>query len=212
MKLDEKTKKLNEEHTERLKQIISGLTEQTGLVDFYFEETDKLERKQEIFNVVDLDDTLFGRRDQMEAEPELVKRRWYEGNVYMINEIWIHNMIRNHYEWKPYPQDIISKVSHENTLLLTAWVPEYQHLKRRAMKLEDFHMKVVWEWKDKIMATIQYVLFELKYIPSEIVVYEDRPQYFIQYRELIEWVLWCELTIMRVEMDGNNWYKKIEVD
>jgi len=62
------------------------------------------------------------------------------------------------------------------------------------------------------MATIQYVLFTLKYIPSEIIIYEDRPQYFIKYRELIEWVLGCELTIMRVEMDGNNGYKKIEQD
>ena len=199
-------------HTERLKQIISGLTDQTGLVDFYIEETNKLERRDTSFVICDLDDTLFGRRDQMEAEPELVKRRWYEWNVYMINQIWIHSMIKNHYEWKSYPQDIIEKLSPEHTLLLTAWVPEYQYLKRRAMKIENFPMRVVWEWKDKIMATIQHILFELKYIPSEIIVYEDRPQYFIQYRELIEWVLWCELTIMRVEMDGNEGYKKIEQD
>ena len=199
-------------HTERLKEIISGLTDQTGLVDFYIEETAKLERRDTSFVFCDLDDTLFGRKDQMEAEPELVKRRWYEWNTYMVNEIGMHSMIRDHYEWKPYPQDIISKLSPETTLLLTAWIHEYQQLKRRAMKIENFPMRVVWEWKDKIMATIQHILFELKYIPSEIIVYEDRPQYFIQYRELIEWVLGCELTIMKVEMDGNDGYNKIEVD
>jgi len=39
------------------------------------------------------------------------------------------------------------------------------------------------------MAVIQYVIFELKYIPSEIIVYEDRPEYFIEYRELMESLL-----------------------
>lgn len=195
---------------EKLKENISGLTEQIGLIDFYIAEAAALPKQDNSFIICDVDDTLFGRRDQMLWEPELQKNRGYAGNTYMINEIGIHNMIKKYYAWRKYPQDIISKLSPENTLLLTAGIPEYQQLKIRAMKLEDFPLQVVWEWKNKILETIRYILFELKYSPSEIVVYEDRPQYFIEYRDLIEWVLWTKLTIMYVEMDGNEGYKKIE--
>jgi hypothetical protein len=96
-----------------------------------------------------------------------------------------------------------------DSLVLTAGVPEYAMMKYRATWLENFPVEVVYDGKDKILKTLQYVLFKLKYIPSEIVVYEDRPQYFVEYRELIEWLLWTKLTIMYVEMDGNDGYKKI---
>jgi hypothetical protein len=95
-------------------------------------------------------------------------------------------------------------------IILTAGMPELQIMKARWAGLEKYTLRVVAEWKDKILEAIRYVLFELKYIPSEIIVYEDRPQFFIEYRALIEWVLWTKLTIMYVEMDGNNGYKKIE--
>jgi hypothetical protein len=48
---------------------------------------------------------------------------------------------------------------------------------------------------------IKYVIYKLKFIPSKITVYEDRPQYFIEYRDLIEDVLGTKLEIMYVEMD-----------
>lgn len=195
---------------DRLKDKISGLTEQVGLVDFYLKEVKNLSKKDTIFSICDLDDTLFARKDQLNSEPELVKKRWYEGNTYMINNISIHVMIQKYYEWKNYPQNIISKLSPETTLILTAGIPEYQYLKVKAMDLENFPLQIVWEGKDKILATLRYIIFQLKYIPSEIIVYEDRPQYFIEYRDLIEWVLWTKLTIMQVEMDGNEWYRKIE--
>lgn len=197
-------------NTDQLKKLFSWLTEQTGLVDFYLAEAKTLPKQDSILTICDVDDTLFGRKDQLEWEPELQKNRGYAGNTHMINKIGIHTMIDKYYIWKKYPQDIISKLSPKNTLLLTAGIFEYQQLKIKAMKLDDFPLKIVYSWKDKILETIRYVLFELKYIPSEIIVYEDRPQFFIEYRELIEWVLWCKLTIMYVEMDGNEGYKKIE--
>ncbi|MCD5374977.1 hypothetical protein LR010_00830 [Candidatus Gracilibacteria bacterium] len=196
--------------TEKLKNIISGLTDQVGLVDFYIAEAAALLKQDSSFVICDLDDTLFGRKDQMQGEPELKKNRGYAGNTYMINEIGIHEMIRKYYMDTEYPQDILSRLTPEKTLLLTAGIPEYQQLKVRAMHLEKFPLQVVWEGKDKILETIRYVLFELKYIPSEIVIYEDRPHFFIEYKDLIEGVLGTKLTIMYVEMDGNNGYKKIE--
>ncbi len=195
---------------ETLKKLISNLTPQVWLVDTYMSEAKKLEKKDTIFHICDVDDTLFGRRDQLESEPMLQEKRWYEWNTYMINEIGIHNMIQKHYIWKTFPKDIISQCTPENSLLLTAGIPEYQYMKVAAMNLEKYPLEIVWEWKDKIMKTLQYILFELKYIPAEIIVYEDRPQFFVEYRELIEQTLWTKLTIMKVEMDGNDGYKSID--
>jgi hypothetical protein len=50
-------------------------------------------------------------------------------------------------------------------------------------------MLVTTNAEEKIIALIRYVIFDLKYIPTTIVVFEDRPQYFIEYRDLIEDVL-----------------------
>lgn len=212
MEQNEKIKKLNIEHTARLKEIISGLTEQTGLVDFYFEEADKLERRDNSFIFCDMDDTLISRTRITEEEELLRKNRGAAGNKLIVNHFGINNIISRFYENQNPPQDIAKLLTPENSVILTAWVVEYQYRKRESIWLTHIPIKIVWDGKDKIMATIQYVLFTLKYIPSEIIIYEDRPQYFIKYRELIEWVLGCELTIMRVEMDGNNGYKKIEQD
>jgi hypothetical protein len=78
------------------------------------------------------------------------------------------------------------------------------------MNIEHIPMRVVWKGEDKIFQTLRYILFHLQYIPREVIVYEDRPQSFVEYRELIEGLLGCKLTIMYVEMDGNNGYKTIE--
>ncbi len=196
--------------TQELKEKISNLTDQIGLIDCYLIEVSKLPKKQTVFSIIDLDDTLFSRKQMLENDKRLRENRWYTGNMIVINEIGLHNMIEKYYRWKKYPQEIISEKDPQASLILTAWVPEYQKLKQEEMWISHFPMRIVWEGKDKVLETIRYVLFELRYIPKEIIVYEDRPQYFIEYRDLIEWVLWIKLTIMYVEMDGNNGYKKIE--
>lgn len=188
--------------------MLQGLTEDVGLVDFYLAEVQKLPKKEITFSICDIDDTLFSRKEQLENEDELVKRRWSKGNTYMINTIGIHNMIQKYYKGKAYPQDIIGTLSPENSLLLTAGVVEYQKSKVSAMNLNNYPIKIVQRGKDKILATLRYIIFELKYIPSHITLYEDRPEYFIEYRDFLESILWCTLTIIHVEMDGNDGYKK----
>ena len=61
--------------TEQLKNMLQGLTEDVGLVDFYLAEVQKLPKKEITFSICDIDDTLFSRKEQLENEDELVKRR-----------------------------------------------------------------------------------------------------------------------------------------
>jgi hypothetical protein len=48
------------------------------------------------------------------------------------------------------------------------------------------------------------VIFELKFLPKDITVFEDRPQFFIEYRPLIEELLETKLIIKHVTMDSNH--------
>lgn len=196
---------------QRLKKLISGLTPLTGLVDFYLTEVETLEKRQTTFIISDMDDTLISRHRLAIDEPLLKENRGQEWNKVVINHFGIHDIVKRFYTDQNPPQDIVNKMKQaEDCLILTAWVPEYAMMKYKAAGLEKSPIQVVYDGKDKILKTLQYVLFELKYIPAKIIVYEDRPQFFVEYRELIEWILGCKLTIMYVEMDGNEEYKKIE--
>jgi len=198
-------------NTEELKELISWLTPLTGLVDFYMQESAKLEKKEWEFIISDMDDTLISRHRLAIDEPMLKENRGQEWNKVVINHFGIHNIVSRFYENQNPPKNIVNKMRAAwDCLVLTAGVPEYAIMKYKAAGLEEFPIQVVYDGSDKILKTLQYVIFTLKYIPSEIIVYEDRPQYFIQYRDLIEWVLGTKLTIMYVEMDGNDGYKKIE--
>jgi hypothetical protein len=50
----------------------------------------------------------------------------------------------------------------------------------------------------------------LKYIPKTIIIYEDRPEYFIKYSEYIEKLLWTKIEIMIVDIKNNNKNPKIK--
>jgi len=194
---------------EKLKEIITWLTDRVGLIDFYLGQASKLKKVESTLRICDFDDTLFGRRDQLEQEEMLRLNRGAAGITIITNTLWIQWYMDKYYAGVHIPTDIISMLDKDTDIILTAWMKELQYMKIQTIGLQDYNLKIVDAWPDKILETIRYVLFELWYIPSEIIVYEDRPQYFIEYRELIEWVLWTKLTIMYVEMDGNDGYKKI---
>ena len=195
---------------ESLENLISSLTDRVWLVDFYMQEAEKREKKNIPFIIADLDDTL-ASRDRLWKEEELLRiNRGQEWNKVVINHFGINTIIERFYENQTPPKDISELLSPDNCVILTAGVPEYQYRKREALWLTHLSINIVESWADKILETIRYVLFELWYIPREIIVYEDRPHFFIEYRELIEWVLWTKLTIMKVEMNGNADYTSIE--
>lgn len=192
-----------------LKMIIAGLTEQTGVVDLYLKEVSLLEKKDIDLKICDLDDTLFSRQEQLESEELLKNNRWVSGNTQIFNILGLDNYIQKYYSWVSFPQKIFSTLNQDCDLILTAGMKELQYAKAQATWIDTFNITVVPDAQDKVLETIRYVIFELKYIPSSITIYEDRPQYFIEYRELLQDILGTKVHIMYVEMDGNNGYKKI---
>jgi hypothetical protein len=195
---------------ETLKKLMLELWEREGLVDFYLQETPGLGREDRIVRICDFDDTLFSRETQLQQDKKLSENRGAAGIHMIVDEMGIHDYIDKYYRGVDFPHDIFNLMDPETDLILTAGLRELQYMKTEAVGLLDFPTTVIYDGKDKILETLRYIVFELGFIPTEIIVYEDRPDYFIQYRELLEGILGCKLTIMLVEMNGNKGYKKIE--
>lgn len=195
---------------ENLKSLMTQLWEREWLINFYKQEIQSLPKEDYILRIADFDDTLFSREEQLTKEQSLRENRAGAGIDVIVNEMWISKFIDTYYRWVDFPRDIFNLLNPETDIILTAGLRELQFMKIEAVWLLDFPTTVVNEWKDKVLEALRYIVFELGIIPSEVIVYEDRPQYFIEYKALIEWLLGCKLTVMYVEMDENKGYKTIE--
>lgn len=180
--------------------------------EFWSELAQSLEKKKTIFQLVDFDYTLFSRDKQLIEIPDLAKNRADLGPLYLFQKYGMSKFLEEYYTNVSLPTKILSKLDSSRDIIMTAWgSKDFQIAKVRSCKqLDDFKVVLTKDGQEKIPELIRHVLFELRYIPSEIIIYEDRPQYFVEYKELIESVLWTKLTIMYVEMDSNEGYKKIE--
>lgn len=183
---------------------LKNLTEFYGIYNFWKNEAKNLPKKEENLILCDFDDTIFSRKDQLEINEMLRKNRWDAGTKIIINDMGIEEYIQNFVANKSYPRDIINTLDTEKDLILTAGIYETQIAKIRACWLENYKVLVTPSWQDKILASIRYVLFTLKYLPKTITLYEDRPEYFLEYRDLIEDVLETKLIIKKVVMHGNT--------
>lgn len=165
---------------------------------------DLLEKKDETLIISDFDDTIFCRKDQLEKSQLLRENRWDLWNQVIMNIIWLENFINEHYIWKEFPKNIICQFKIWKDLILTAWFKELQLAKIKATKLDIYNHIIVEKAPEKIYETIRYVIEDLWFIPNKIQVYEDRPEYFVENKNLIEDFLWTTLEIMFVEMIDNQ--------
>jgi len=169
-----------------------------------------LEKKDIDLIISDLDDTLFSTHEIIKKDYRKW-RRWWEWNIFLKeNPHIIKEIIKNEYKNKDFPQTIVSKLRINHDLILTKWIEEYQIPKFKATWLDKFNYIITEHFDEKITETIKYVINTLWFIPSKIIVYEDRPDIFIENKKIIEDFLWTKLEIIYVEMDWNKGYKKLE--
>lgn len=187
-----------------MKQKLKNLTPNFGLYDYWKQKVQTLEKKQNDIIISDFDDCIFCRKEQLEQSEILRTNRWDAGTQMIFNEIWVENYIWDFVKNKHFPSEIISQLNPQTDIILTAGIYENQMEKIKACWLENIKTIVVPTGEDKIIATIRYIIFDLQYIPKSITVFEDRPHFFIEYRDLIEDVLWTKLIIKKVVMNGNN--------
>lgn len=169
-----------------------------------------LEKKDIDLIITDFDDTIFSRKEQLKADPNLLIYRWQDWNNYIKYTIWIDKFVDKFYKNKNYPKTIIKKLRKNHDLILTAWMEEFSNEKIKATGLDVYNYIVVEHAYMKILETIKYVVNKLWFIPNKITVYEDRLQFFIENKELIETFLWTKLELIFVEMIDNETEPKIK--
>ncbi|MFK7780633.1 MAG: hypothetical protein QM490_05895 [Candidatus Gracilibacteria bacterium] len=162
-----------------------------------------LEKKEIDLIIADFDDTIFCRKEQLDADENLLKFRGKEGNNYIKNVIGIEKFIKKFYINKNYPKTIPNKLRKNHDLILTAGMEEYSKAKLKATNIDMYNYKIVEKAEDKILETIKYVVNILGFIPNKITVFEDRPKIFVEYKKLIEEFFSTKLEIMFVEMSDN---------
>lgn len=153
--------------------------------------------------ITDFDNTLFCRKEQLEEVEWLRKHRWEEWNKYVRDVYWIDKLVNDFYIGKNFPSTIVSKLRKKHDLILTKWMQEFASAKIKWLWLDKYNFIVVIEAVDKIITTIDYVVNTLWFIPSKITVYEDRPEYFVEHKQIIEDFLNTKVEIMYVEMIDN---------
>ena len=130
-------------------------------------------------------------------------------NKYIEEVSWIENFIREFYENKNFPDKIIKNFDEKNTLILTAGFEKLQIPKIKATWLSKIPLKIVYEAKEKPFEMVKYIVQELKFIPREIHIYEDRPDVFLETKARIEKILDTKIKIFLVEMNWNETEPKI---
>lgn len=158
--------------------------------------------------ITDFDDTIFSRKDQLENKI-ISENRWNHGNFVMRKIIGIDAMMAEYYLGKEFPKTISQQLRKNHDLILTAWYSDFQEAKIKACNLDHINFSIVPWGEEKILETIHYIINELQFIPHKITVYEDRPKYFLEYKNLLEDILDTKFEIMLVEMNGNDSQPKI---
>lgn len=163
-----------------------------------------------ILRILDFDDTIFSREEQLVSEPLLRENRWSAGIDVIIHTFWITPYIQKYYTNKSYPKDLLQETENVHICILTLGDTSLQQAKIQALWLGNIPQIIVKNGpQEKIEALITYVQSQEESFES-IEIYEDRPQYFIENRDYIMQTTGLPLKIYLVEMDGNRGYKKIE--
>lgn len=185
---------------ENYKEVFSSKEEFDSLVS----NAGKLDSIEENLIVTDFDDTIFSTQESLDIDIRKW-RRWEEWNIYIMRKVWLHNFINKLYLNKKFPTIISSKLMEKRDLILTVWLHEMQEAKLKACQLDKYNHIIVPYQIDKIQALMSYVIKTLKYLPTEITIYDDRVDVFVKYKSFLEEILKTKIKIIQVEMNWNEW-------
>ncbi len=167
------------------------------------EKNNNLEKKDLKIIVADLDDTIFSTK-KIRTDDFMGWKRWDEGNDFLKNIYGLEKLINKYYKNKTFLETISSKLKENKDLILTAWLEELQIMKIKELWLEKINYIITEKAQDKILELIKYFYFDLKFLPKKITIYEDRPHFFIYFKDFLEKILKTKIEIIYVEMDWNE--------
>lgn len=209
-KLRDHIEKSNTIHVWKI--ITSGEIERYSLIFWDIQKISillaQMERKTEkTLNTLDYDDTI-SSRDRSLQEWIFRDNRWQAWNDLIERTIWYDNFVRSYYERRDTVAELVQVIMSDNTnnipFLLTAWIITLQTNKLKQTKLDKTSHSIVESQSVKPKELLRYIVEDLWYIPGKIIIYEDRPDCFLETGAFLSKLLWCEIVINHVTLSQNT--------
>lgn len=156
-------------------------------------------KNDEDFVVADFDDTIFSRNGQV-FHNMFRENRW-DSAFFIIDKYiwWLDKFISTFYLWDfiACPK-FVKIIKLYTSLILTAWREDLQRAKIEASWLSSIPSIVVSDSRTKPSMLIRYIIFKLWYIPREIHIFEDKPEYFKNLAGLLARLFQTKICIHKV--------------
>lgn len=161
-------------------------------------------------DVVDIDDTLWSRYNTLQYK-DLSDKRWDLWNKDIVeNQGWYLEFAKNNYNWSSSVKEMVDIIvaGNENnkSIVLTAWVKEFQEAKLSNMWLGKVNkwMLVVDKSSEKPKKLFEYIINDLGYIPNYVNIFDDRVTYFNILWPIISKILWSKLIVNEVMLSTSD--------
>ena len=163
-----------------------------------------------MLDVVDLDDTLYTRFNSLQYK-DLSDKRWDLWNKEIVNNLgWYNKYAENNYtnsgSVKKMVDIILTNSINNESIMLTAWVKEFQQAKLINIwlnKLNDWIL-VVDKSSEKPKKLFEYIMNNLGYIPNYINIFDDRITYFKLLWPIIAKILGSKLVVNEVKLSTSD--------
>lgn len=154
----------------------------------------------EKLNVIDLDDTIYSRFNQLQLSL-LNENRGEEWNKVIREIMWgYEKFCEMFYKDTQAVPEFVDMIKNQNSMILTAWRPEFQEFKLKNIwsNLDKADRIVVDSSKQKPAYLLLYIIYKLWYIPWEINIYDDRVKYFKEHADFLSKLLKTDININEV--------------
>ena len=128
---------------------------------------------------------------------------------------WVYEELQNLFSATVLPRVLLDKIDTRFDYILTAWniwvqTQKIRNLSHKNVPLWEIRRIIVPNSADKIKRFIDEAVYDTWVIADQLIIYEDTTEYFVEYQDLIEFMLWTRLRILKVIMNDDNSYKSIE--
>lgn len=156
----------------------------------------------EVFNVVDLDDTFYSRNHTLQVWL-LNENRWEAGNRVIKEKMWWYtNFCEKFYKRNQVVQVFMDLLKEKTSLILTAWEEKFQNIKLHTIWywIEKADKLVVKRDHEKPLSLLMHIINNLWYIPWTINIYDDRVKFFNKYAPMLSKLLKINININQVTL------------
>lgn len=179
-------------------------------LDELYEIINNLEKVDEDLVVSDFDDTLYSRFIQLQ-NPILSSNRWHAWNTVIVEKLWWFWKFVDDYYSEEWLTNFITNIVKTNiSIILTAWIKEFQELKIKKVWLDNIPKVIVDENSHKPLALLKYIIFEYKKIPRLIKIYDDRVIHLSDKWPELAKLLNTQIKLYEVELDKTEIWKLTE--